>query len=140
MKKVIIIVISFVLSGYVSCLKAQEFYILLGSGFKNDTITLTINNSTIIQNIIVRSDSIIGYSKDAEIVFKNQKITYLKNNKDVHTEAFEYNSDLKIIILINKMPYVFYADLKKGKYLVLNKHFYYYNVYLNQYKKPIAFE
>ena len=53
---------------------------------------------------------------------------------------FTYDDKLKVNIKINDRQYDLRADLKKGKYIVISKHWYYYNVYLNQYKKPVTFE
>ncbi|MFI5156031.1 MAG: hypothetical protein ACHQEM_07580 [Chitinophagales bacterium] len=43
----------------------------------------------------------------------------------------------KVIIepIINNLPYSFTMYFKNGKYLMINKHLRYYNVYFNQYKK-----
>ena len=138
-KKFIFLVI-FIILLCLNFIKAQNFYISLGSGFKDDTISLSINNRFIIHDKIVNSNPILGYSPDALIIYKNDSIKYLNDNKVVNTTPFSYNKKLRIILSINGMPYALYAYPKKGKYIVISKHLHYYNVYINQYKKSTNLE
>jgi hypothetical protein len=140
MKKGTILLVSFIFLVYLNSLKAQKFYISLGSGFKDDTVSLNINNKLIFQDLVITSDPILGYSSDAMIIYKNDSVRCLNNNKVINIIPFSYDKKLKIILVINKRPYALYAYLKKGKYIVISKHLYYYNVYLNQFKKPIKLE
>ena len=140
MKKIGFLLIVFIFKSCMTDLNAQDFYIMFGSGFSNDTVSLNIDRYTIFSNIVFTSDSVLGLSNDAELIFKDKHISVFKNGIVLSTMTFEYNRNLEIVISINKKPYKFYLDLKKGKYLVINKHQYYYNVNINQYKKPILLE
>ncbi|MGB3154477.1 MAG: hypothetical protein WBB06_07750, partial [Chitinophagaceae bacterium] len=45
---------------------------------------------------------------------------------------------LKILLYINNHPYSYTMHLKTGRFLFISKHQYYYNVYFNQFKKPVT--
>lgn len=117
----------------------KNFYIIFGSGFKNDTLLITINNNVIIDKAVLQSDSILG-GTNASIQFLNDSLMFRKNSKILNKIPFKYENKLIIIFTINSHPYHLLADLKRGKYILISKHRYYYNVYLSQYKKPIVFE
>lgn len=121
--------------------KTTEFYIIFGSGFSNDTVSVSINDVKIANQIVLNSDSITGIGEGASIQFKNDSLMILDQKLNlIESKPFQKTNRIKIIIQINDLPYELVADFKKGKYIVITKHWYYFNVYLNQYKKPVAFE
>lgn len=121
--------------------KPTEFYIIFGSGFRSDTISLFINDVKITNQIVLNSDPITGIGEGASIQFKNDCLMIFDQKLNlIESKPFQKTNRLKIILHINDLPYELVADFKKGKYIVISKHWYYYNVYLNQYKKPVVFE
>lgn len=121
--------------------KSSDFYIIFGSGFRNDTVSLVMNEVPLITNVILKSDTIGDVSRDVSIHFKSDTLFVLDNTlKIVKRLPLRHNNTLRFILTINKMPYDLMADLKKGKYIVISKHWYYYNVYLNQFKKTVILE
>ena len=119
----------------------NEFHLIFGSGFRNDTVSLEINGIRIMEDIILQSDTIIGACSTASVHLENGNLFLLNEELQVvKSLPFQYDRELRVIITINKRPYDLRADLKNGKYMVVSKHWYYYNVYLNQYKKPVSFE
>lgn len=121
--------------------KPAEFYIIFGSGFKSDTISLFINDVKIASQIVLNSNPITGIGEGASIQFKNDYLMILDQKLNLlESKPFQKTDRVKIIIHINGLPYELVAVFKKGKYIVISKHWYYYNVYLNQYKKPVVFE
>lgn len=118
-----------------------EFYIIFGSGFRSDTMSLFINDVKIASQIVLNSNPITGIGEGASIQFKNDSIMILDQKLNlIEIKPFQKTNRIRIIIHINDLPYELVADLKKGKYIVISKHWYFYNVYLNQYKNPIVFE
>ena len=118
----------------------SDFYIIFGSGFRNDTVSLTINDTRIFEKIVLQSDTITGVSNNVSVSLEEGNLMFLKDSKVSKKDPFKHDGKLQIVIIINDRPYVLMAELKKGKYIVISKHWYYYNVYLNQYKKPVSFE
>ncbi|HMP31686.1 MAG TPA: hypothetical protein PKD85_18940 [Saprospiraceae bacterium] len=121
--------------------KPAEFYIIFGSGFKSDTISLFINDVKIASQIVLNSNPITGIGEGASIQFKNNHLMIFDQKLNLlESKPFQKTNRIKIIIHINDLPYELVAVFKKGKYIVISKHWYYYSVYLNQYKKPVVFE
>ncbi|WP_162428216.1 hypothetical protein [Pontibacter pudoricolor] len=119
----------------------DSFYIIFGSGFRHDTVSVAVNGIPIVDKAILLSDTISDISRDASIHSKEGKIVHLdKDLKEVKSIPFPHKRRLEIIITINGKPYHLLADLKRGRYITISKHWYYHNIYLNQYKKPITLE
>lgn len=121
--------------------KSRDFYILFGSGFKNDTVSLEINGNRIMSKTILDSDTISGLGNQASIHSRNDTLLLLDSRLNVVNKIpFQYGNKLRFVLTINDRPYDLLADLKKGRFIIISKHKYYYNVYLNQYRKPVSFE
>lgn len=119
----------------------NSFYIIFGSGFRNDTVSVAVNGLPIVDKAILQSDTISDISRDASIQFKEGKLVHLdKDLQVIKSISFPYKRRLEINITINGDPYHLMVDLKRGKYISISKHWYYHNIYLNQYKKPITLE
>jgi len=118
----------------------KDFFIIFGAGFRNDTVSLELNDNRIMEKIILRSDTVTDISRAASIHLENGNLVLLDEGmKIVKSMPFKYDEKLKVIIKINERPYD-KSRSKKGKYIVISKHWYYYNIYLKQYKKPVSFE
>jgi hypothetical protein len=119
----------------------KSFYIIFGSGFHQDTVSLVINEVKIAEDVVLLSDSITGIGRGASIQLKNDSLQLLDQELNlIVRRPFKFSKELRIIVTINDRSYELFADLRRGKYIVISKHWYYYNVYINQYKKPISFE
>ena len=122
--------------------KNTNFNLLFGSGFKNDNVSLEINDTLIVENQIMITDSIIGIVNSNNISYQ-QGILNISDKKGNILKKIPMIIDakkLKFTIIINKNPYLFYPNLNKGTNMIFNKDKYYYNVYLNQNKKIIKLE
>ncbi len=122
--------------------KNTNFNLLFGSGFKNDNVSLEINDTLIVENQIMITDSIIGIVNSNNISYQ-QGILNVSDKKGNVLKKIPMIIDakkIKFTIIINKNPYLFYSNLNKGTNMVFNKDKYYYNVYLNQNKKIIKLE
>jgi len=112
----------------------SEAFIRLASGFKNDTVSLNLNGTSIFKNEILNSkengitgnyvriidDTIVYYNKDSIL-----KLNLQESNND----------NVRIEVIIDNRPYSYVMYFNRGKYLFISKHSYYYNIYFNQFKK-----
>jgi hypothetical protein len=103
--------------------KPAEFYIIFGSGFGSDTISLFINDVKIASQIVLNSDPNTGVGEGASIQFKNDCLMIFDQKLNlIESKPFQKTNRLRIIIRINDLPYELVADFKKGKYIVISKH------------------
>ncbi|MFY7912921.1 MAG: hypothetical protein ACOVO2_25355 [Emticicia sp.] len=142
MKNLIKFLILSIITMSCSVSKNTNFNLLFGSGFKNDNVSLEINDTLIVENQIMITDSIIGIVNSNNISYQ-QGILNVSDKKGNVLKKIPMIIDakkIKFTIIINKNPYLFYSNLNKGTNMVFNKDKYYYNVYLNQNKKIIKLE
>ena len=134
--------LSFLMSSCITSKNKTDFNLLFGSGFRNDRVSLEINDILVFNNKIMNTDSVIGIVLDNGITFSQNKIKLIDKIGESPKEIlFDSNeSKLKFVIEINQKPYLFYPNLKEGQNLILQKDKYYYNMYLNQSKKVIKLE
>lgn len=119
-----------------------NFNIVFGSGFKNNSVDLSINDVKIISNITMSSDTVTGTVWNSYIIYENDSLRLLgqsnksnKSNKIERQILMPSNRLLNFIIQIDGKPYYLQADLKKGNNIFIDKHLFYYNVNLRQFKK-----
>jgi len=117
---------------------SDDFEVTLAGGYSEDTVSVVLNGDTIISNSVITSNAATGLSNTG-INYKNGKLEYFVKEK-TGSLSFPSSQYLRIQIIINKLPYGFTVNLRKGKHIVISKHSYYYNVYCNQYKKRPYFE
>ncbi len=138
MKKQVLILLS--LLTLFNLTRGQDFSIVLGSGYSADTLCLEVNGVPIMQNEVISSDASIGIVLGVSIWGREDGIIEVSFKNQNRQIAFEPSQRLRIVVTINGLPYLFLASLSKGKYLLIDKHFQYYNVDLTQAKRPFRFE
>ena len=119
--------------------EVSEVFIRFGSGYKTDTISLKINNVSIFKNEIISTKEDNSSITTNYLTIRRDSVFNFTNGVLVSTFNLFLNYDDKIIVdpVINNRPYSFTMYFKNGKFLFIDKHHYYYNVYFNQYKnKP----
>lgn len=133
--------LAFTFTGCISSHKIStnepEAYIRFGSGYHADTISLKLNTTHVLKNeIITTLEDNSGITGSYLSIYK-YSILYFKDGKLKFTVLLESHYDDKIVIeqSINNRPYSYTMYFKKGKYLFISKHWYFYNVYFDQYKK-----
>ena len=119
--------------------KKTETYIYLASGYTNDTVSLVINTSQVLKDEIVSSNKEHNDITDVYIKLANDSVFCYKKGSIV-SKFFMKGDDkyVKIMLTINNHPYSYTMHLKQGRYLFISKHSYFYNVYFNQFKKPVS--
>lgn len=128
----------------ISCLNSKtfsdekNFYLTLGSCFDNDTVSVIINDSVVLENTIPKSDFSTGIVLNIGISYENGQLVVRKEDQEKRISLYVGNN-LKISVLRNGKKSVFDLNLNKGKYLVVDA-CEAEGVEINQYKKPVSFE
>lgn len=113
--------------------------IYLASGYTNDTVSLVIDMFQVLKDEVVSSNKEHNDITDVYIKLANDSIFYYKSGSII-SKNFMKGDDksVKILLTINNYPYSYTMHLKQGKYLLISKHSYFYNVYFNQFKKTVS--
>ncbi|MCC7402181.1 MAG: hypothetical protein IT214_11925 [Chitinophagaceae bacterium] len=142
MKVTIIFSLSLLMLSFITpkpAVKKAETYIYLASGFTNDTVSLVIDTSQVLKDEIVSSNKEHNDITDVYIKLANDSIFCYKSGSIVSKNFMRGNDkSVKILLTINNRPYSYTMQLKQGRYLFISKHSYFYNVYFNQFKKPVS--
>lgn len=117
----------------------SETYIYLASGYTNDTVSLVIDTSQVLKDEIVSSNKEHNDITDVYIKLANDSAFCYKRGSIVSKNFVKGDGkSVKILLTINNHPYSYTMHLEQGRYLFISKHSYFYNVYFNQFKKPVA--
>jgi hypothetical protein len=142
MKAVLIISLSLSIFSFITPISKSEkadIYIYLASGYNFDTVSLSINNTDILNNEVVSSNKGHNDISDIYIKLKADSVFVYKGPLLVSRNFMAVNSKiLRLLLCINNRPYSYSFNLKKGRFLFISKHSYFYNVYFNQFKKPVS--
>ena len=142
MKAVLIISLSLSIFSFITPISKSEkadIYIYLASGYNFDTVSLSINNTDILNNEVVSSNKGHNDISDIYIKLKADSVFVYKGPLLVSRNFMAVNSKiLRLLLYINNRPYSYSFNLKKGRFLFISKHSYFYNVYFNQFKKPVS--
>lgn len=118
--------------------KKTETYIYLASGYTNDTVSLMLGTSTVLKDEIVSSNKINDVT-DFYFRVKNDSVYCYRNGSIVSQHIMKWDGNsLTVLLTINNLPYSYTMHQKKGRYLFISKHLRFYNVYFNQFKKPVS--
>ncbi len=114
-------------------------YIYLTSGYTNDTVSLMVDTVQVLKDAVVNSKKEYNDLTDIYVKIANDSIFYYRGDSTVSKKNMPLgDKSLKILLTINNHPYSYTMHLKTGRYLFISKHQYYYNVYFNQFKKPVT--
>ena len=136
MRKIFLVFIVLFMGGCTSY--KPDFNIGFGSGFKQNSVNLSINDRIIFKDRILNSDTVTGIAGNTFLVFEKDSLKLL--NESLKTEkmvGIKPERFLNIIVEIDKKPYYLQADLIKGNNIFIDKHLFYYNVNLRQFKKKV---
>ncbi len=114
-----------------------EIFISFGSGYKSDTVSFYVNNHLVLNKEVLSSEEENNDNTNSYLRIRGDSLSYFEDRKLKFTILVKTIFEDKVIIapIINNLPYSFTMYFKNGKYLMINKHLHYYNVYFNQYKK-----
>ena len=119
--------------------KSAATYIYLGSGFTNDTVSLGIETFQVLTSEVVSSNQDHNDLTDIYIKMTNDSIFCYKSSTLLLKQTMKGDGkSIKILITINNHPYSYTMHLKQGRYVFISKHASLYNVYFNQFKRPVS--
>lgn len=107
--------------------------------FKNDTVTVKVNNITIADKVIINSDRLLGVT-NLQYDFTDKGIfnRYDKENGfKINNLKIKLNSIVNIDIVLNDIKYHFKVNLQKGKHLGFNN---YEKLSLNQLNRHFMYD
>ncbi len=114
-------------------------YIYLGSGYKNDTVSLVVDESQVLKDEVVSSKKERNDLTGIYLKITKDSIFWYKGNLTISEKFMKRDGiSVKVLLTINAHPYSYTMHLNQGRYLFISKHLYYYNVYFNQFKKQIS--
>jgi hypothetical protein len=118
-----------------------DFTMFLGSGFKNDTVSLSIDNKDIFQNNILQSDSVLGVVGSVTITKKNNLVSVLNSkNETVHSLEYVNNNIIVVGLKINHKLHKLYISLNKGNNVMIDNQSFNKGVSIFQSKKKIILD
>ncbi|WP_419026896.1 hypothetical protein [Culturomica massiliensis] len=88
--------------------------------FKDDTISVKINNCLIIENSIITSEPSIGLTK-CSIRFINSKDVFIEETNKILPCPFSLKRNINILVTLNKKEILFNIDLRKGHFIGFDK-------------------
>ena len=96
-----------------------EYYILFTGRFRNDVISLSINNKSICTNYTIENTN-PNKKGHFSIVQNENKISIAYNGKRITKAKVPVNFQLDLTITINGSKKNFTVDLKKGKVILVD--------------------
>ncbi|WP_299711546.1 hypothetical protein [uncultured Tenacibaculum sp.] len=149
MRKLIILFVLFIISCSSLDKKIEKnkyvFNLSIGSCFKKDKVLIKLNDTILLDNILVTSDEDSGFSNIWMTYYKANKesimITQLGDKKQMRKTHFDLNT-LLLEVYRNNQKNTFYLDLKKGNHIVIDgcDEGYKRKVYINYYNGVITYE
>lgn len=117
--------------------KENDFYIVLGSCFKEDIVSLSVNNAIAFNKFSLNSDFSTGIVLNISVEYHSgQLITRM--DKDQKMVALQVDNEIKLSINRNGQEYDSDLDLSKGKYILIEGCES--TVKAKQFKKKMVFE
>jgi len=99
--------------------KNLDFSLILADCYKNDTISISINDIKIIESEIVTSDFSTGLTNIS--IFQDKKNLVIHSNKAESTKAkISLDKNIKVKLTVGKREYSKNINLKKGKIIVVD--------------------
>ncbi|MGE0931827.1 hypothetical protein [Peijinzhouia sedimentorum] len=141
MKKLIILFMIFKLSSCVNLIKHSDynnFYLTFGSCYDNDTLHIEINDSLVVEKIILNSNFSTGTVLNAGISYINEQLIITNNGETIY-KMLNVEKFLKITLSNSYRKSTYNLDLRNGKYLIADgcssEGF-----KISQFRKPIVVE
>jgi hypothetical protein len=114
------------------------FCILFGSAFTQDTVSLVLNEVSVLQNVVLQTDSVSGVSKQVIINCLGDTLYILDSSRSIRArQHFPHKGTLSLILSVNRRSTTLPAKVDRGKILLLTKWPTDSRIRLSQFKKPI---
>lgn len=150
MKITTLALLLFLLGGFIngtdSNKKNFEFSLIFASCFRNDTVSLGLNNQTIFSQAVLESDFSSGITK-THVVQTHDALQIKGLSQSTRNRILLKNDELLIQLMINDKQVVKKVNLRKGRILVINfceerisQDETDREVVINQHRKPVTFE
>jgi len=98
--------------------KDKDFYIVFGSCFKEDTISLSVNNVIAVDKSILNSDFSTGTVLNVSVEYRSgQLITRM--DKGQKTAVLQIDNEIQLSIIKNGQEYNSALNLSKGRYILI---------------------
>ncbi len=100
--------------------KALIFQIDFQDQFKQDTVSLILNNDTVFSRVVLTSDRVLGITDKIVKIY-----TMGKDKMEVHSNGFTsatgYRQTMDLAIIINSSKRIYTTNFNKGKFLRISK-------------------
>jgi hypothetical protein len=114
------------------------FSILFGSGFAQDTVSLVLNEVSVLQHVVLQTDSVSGISKQVSINCLGDTLYLLDSSRSIRArQHFSHTRTLSLALSVNRRSTTLLAKVDRGKILLLTKWPTDPRMRLSQFKKPI---
>jgi hypothetical protein len=115
-----------------------SFSILFGSGFAQDTVSLVLNEVSVLKSIVLQTDTVMGISKQVSINCLGDTLYLLDSTRSICArQHFPHTRTLSLVLSVNRRSTTLLAKVNRGKILLLTKWPTDPRMRLSQFKKPI---
>ena len=96
----------------------RDFYVVLGSCFKEDMVSFSVNNVLAFEKINLNSDFSTGTVLNVSVEYHSGQLV-TRINKDQKTNQLQIDNEIYLLINRNGQEHNFDLDLSKGKYILI---------------------
>jgi hypothetical protein len=98
------------------------FSILFGSGFAQDTVSLVLNEVSVLQHVVLKTDTVSGTSKQVSINCLGDTLYLLDSTRSIRArQHFPHTRTLSLVLSVNRRSTTLLAKVDRGKILLLTK-------------------
>jgi hypothetical protein len=120
---------------------SNPFFIVFGSGFTQDTVSVVLNKVQVLQNVVLNTDPVSGTSRQASLYYQGDTLYTVDRSGAVRNrQQFSRTPTLSLLLVVNGRSTSLTAQVKKGKFLLLTKWPTDSRIVLAQFKRPIQVE
>jgi hypothetical protein len=98
----------------------RAFDIQFGGDYKNDTVTLTLNNRKIVHDKIFRNEGWEAYVPNTEIIYECDTLRATIQSETFLITDFVFNKKLNIIYSVGKQKMDTTLSIKRGRFIDIN--------------------
>lgn len=98
--------------------KEKDFYIVLGSCFKEETVSLSVNNVIAFDKLSLNSDFSTGTVLNVSVEYHSGQLV-TRIDKDQKMVALQVDNEIRLFINRNGQEHNSNLDLSKGKYILI---------------------